>query len=101
MNTYDYEPKKNRIAGVDEIEEDVIEEEVVPEPEPEPEPEVEPTPEPEPPPAPAVATKTVEEMKYEAFCDGIDAACRMYGGLCNIGHKRQMAAKGGYTVPPE
>lgn len=56
---------------------------------------------PEPEPMPEPENVSIDTLKFEAFCLGIDAACKMYGGLCNKGHKRQMAQKAGLVLPEE
>lgn len=103
MKTYDLEPDNEN--DTDDVQEDSTEaipvevEEI--QPEPTPEPELPPPLVAEPPPAPVVDATPVNELLYKAFCEGIDAAVKMYGGLCNIGHKRQMAIRAGYEPPEE
>ena len=94
MLTYDYEKPGESEQGDEtfkDTESEVVEETVEAEPEPAPAPAPEPS-------APA-PDDPVEVAKWKAFCDGVDAAVKMYGGLCNKGHKRLMAKKAGYVVP--
>lgn len=41
----------------------------------------------------------IDLLQWQAFNKGIDAMQKLYGGIANVGHRKQWAVKAGIPIP--